>query len=219
VQLVKERSADVLVSFPVGRRRTFLNAQGTVRVIEQTIMRLLYRQFYTSTDERRHNGYQNSDLRPPGQQRTLTGGSVPGQLTFRSGLKITPEWNLCGSRMLRCEKGFGGNLQVRKIAFALVMLSAVFIVSGCGHKLVGHNGETTVSVFNSKKDFDNVMSMKSRGGVSGLAGGVGENLVARKIPQDANVKILSSDSEGYEIEVLEGAEAGLRGYVAKDNVE
>jgi len=108
---------------------------------------------------------------------------------------------------------------VRKIALGLVLVSALLVISGCSHRLVGHGGETTISVFNSKKDFDNVMSMKSRGGVSGLAGGVGENLMSRKVGQDTKVKILSSDSEGYEIQVEEGPNAGLRGYVAKDNVQ
>ena len=122
-------------------------------------------------------------------------------------------------KVLRCGNHCGGNFHVRKIALGLVLVSALLVISGCSHRLVGHGGETTISVFNSKKDFDNVMSMKSRGGVSGLAGGVGENLMSRKVGQDTQVKILSSDSEGYEIQVVDGPNAGLRGYVAKDNVQ
>ena len=43
--------------------------------------------------------------------------------------------------------------------------------------------------------------------------------MSRKVGQDTKVKILSSDSEGYQIQVEEGPNAGLRGYVAKDNVQ
>jgi hypothetical protein len=50
-------------------------------------------------------------------------------------------------------------------------------------------------------------------------GGVGENFVAKKVAEDTPVKVISSDSEGDEIEVLAGPNAGLRGYVAKDTVD
>jgi hypothetical protein len=96
---------------------------------------------------------------------------------------------------------------------------ALMGIIGCGHKLVAHSGETTVSVFPSKKDFDNVMSMKSRGGAEGMVGGLGETFMAKKVDENTPVKVLSSDAEGAEIEVLKGPNAGLHGYVAKDNVD
>ena len=108
---------------------------------------------------------------------------------------------------------------IARIVLAVVLVSAVFSITGCSHKLVGHGGEATVSVFANKKDFDNVMSMKSRGGAEGIVGGLGESIMAKKVAENTHVKILSSDSEGGEIEVLDGPYAGLRGYVAKDNVD
>ncbi|MBV8772664.1 MAG: hypothetical protein JO166_10110 [Deltaproteobacteria bacterium] len=98
-------------------------------------------------------------------------------------------------------------------------MTSLFALAGCTHKLVGHAGETTVNVFPSKHDFDNVMSMKSRGGAEGMVGGLGESFMAKRVAQDTRVKILSSDSEGDDIQVLEGPNAGLRGYVGKDNVD
>jgi hypothetical protein len=102
---------------------------------------------------------------------------------------------------------------------AVVVVSALLGVAACSHKLVGHGGEATVSVFNSKKDFENVMSMKSHGGAEGMVSGLGESIMAKKVAENTRVKILSSDSEGDEIQVLDGPNAGLRGYIAKDNVE
>ncbi len=105
------------------------------------------------------------------------------------------------------------------MALKAALLGSLFIIAGCSHKLVGRGGETTVSVFPSKHDFDNLMSMKSHGGAEGMVGGLGENFMAKKVADNTPVKILSSDAEGSDIQVLEGPNAGLRGYVAKDNVE
>jgi hypothetical protein len=115
----------------------------------------------------------------------------------------------------------GSEVHVRsaRIVIGVTLISLLFGISGCSHKLVGRGGETTVSVFPSKKDFDNVMSMKSRGGAEGIVGGLGESFMAKKVAENTEVKILSSDSEGDEIQVLQGPNAGLRGYVAKDNVD
>jgi hypothetical protein len=111
------------------------------------------------------------------------------------------------------------HVRIIRIAAVTTLIGALFSITGCSHKLVGRGGETTVSVFASKKDFDNVMSMKSQGGAEGMVGGLGETFMARKVANDTPVKILSSDSEGDEIQVLQGPNAGLHGYVAKDNVD
>jgi hypothetical protein len=115
----------------------------------------------------------------------------------------------------------GSEVHVRivRIAIAVILMGALFSITGCSHKLVGRGGETTVSVFPTKKDFDNVMSLKSQGGAEGMVGGFGETFMAKKVAGDTPVKVLSSDSEGDEIQVLQGPNAGLRGYVAKDNVD
>ena len=102
---------------------------------------------------------------------------------------------------------------------ALLLVGVLLGIAGCTHKLVGRGGETTVNVFPSKKDFESVVSMKSRGGAEGIVGGLGESFMAKKVAENTPVKILSSDSEGADIQVLEGPNAGVRGYVAKDNVD
>ena len=110
-------------------------------------------------------------------------------------------------------------MRIVRIAAAVTLIVALFGIAGCSHKLIGRGGETTVSVFPGKKDFDNVMSMKSRGGAEGMVGGLGETFMAKKVAENTPVKVLSADSEGDDIQVLQGPNAGLRGYVAKDNVD
>jgi len=107
---------------------------------------------------------------------------------------------------------------IARIVVALVLVNATVALTGCSHKLVAHGGESTISVFDSKEDFDKLMSMKSKGGASGLVGGLGESLMAKRVPENSHIKILSSDAEGDEIQVVDGPNAGLRGYVARDNV-
>jgi hypothetical protein len=106
-----------------------------------------------------------------------------------------------------------------RIAGAIMLIGLLFGIAGCSHKLIGHGGETTVSVFPSRKDFDNVMSMKSQGGTEGMVGGLSETFMVKKVAENTPVKILSSDSEGHDIQVLQGPDVGLRGYVAKDSVD
>jgi hypothetical protein len=110
-------------------------------------------------------------------------------------------------------------MRTARIVQGVGVLAALLSIAGCSHKLVGHNGETTVNIFPTKKDFDNVMSMKSQGGAEGMVGGLSESFMAKRVAENTHVKVLSSDSEGDEIQVLEGPDSGVRGYVAKDNVD
>jgi hypothetical protein len=95
---------------------------------------------------------------------------------------------------------------------------ALLILVGCGHSVVAHNGETTVNVYANQQQFEKVKSMKSQGGAAGFLGGLGESMLAKQIDNNTPVKILSSDDDGATIEVLDGAQKGLQGYVSKDNL-
>jgi len=106
-----------------------------------------------------------------------------------------------------------------KIAWGVLALMLVPLLAGCGHKLVAHSGDTTVNVYASKEQFDKVQSMKSQGGAAAMLGGIGESMLAKKVDNNTPVKVISSDDEGAMVEVLDGRDKGLQGYVAKDNLE
>ena len=110
-------------------------------------------------------------------------------------------------------------MTIVKITLAAAVIFVSLAVAGCSHKLVAHSGENTISVFHNKADFDKVRSMKSEGGAAGIIGGFGENFIATKVSENTKVKILSSEGESDEVEVVDGPNRGLHGYVSKDNID
>jgi len=100
-----------------------------------------------------------------------------------------------------------------------VMIVATLAIAGCGHKLVARGGDTTVAVYPDKGSFENLKHLQSQGGPAGMIGGLGTSLVAKRVDDGTPVKVLSSDDDGYRIEVLDGASKGINGYVSKDSVD
>jgi hypothetical protein len=95
----------------------------------------------------------------------------------------------------------------------------VLALAGCGHKLVAHGGDNTVPVFPDKASFERLKNLQSQGGPAGMIGGLGASLVAKKVDNGTPVKIITTDEDGCQIEVLDGASKGLEGYVSKDGVD
>lgn len=110
-------------------------------------------------------------------------------------------------------------MRIVNITLAAAVILAALMVAGCSHKLIAHGGENTISVFHDKADFDKVQSLKSEGGAAGVIGGLGENFITTKVSENTRVKILSSAGESEEVEVVDGPNRGLHGYVSKDNVD
>ena len=104
-------------------------------------------------------------------------------------------------------------LTLAPIALLLPMLT------GCGHKLVARGDEHTVRVFPNENTYEKVKDLKKEGGPAGMLGGLGENMVAKALDNNTPVRIISSDSEGAQIEVTDGPSKGTQGFVAKENVD
>ena len=100
-----------------------------------------------------------------------------------------------------------------------VILVITLALAGCGHKLVAHGGDTTVSVYPDKDSFEKLKHLQNQGGPEGMIGGLGASIVAKKVDDGTPIKVISSDDDGYQIEVLDGASKGMRGYVSKDSVD
>ena len=111
-------------------------------------------------------------------------------------------------------------MKTASVALSAALITVALLLAGCGHKLVATGGDSTVSIYPDKSTFDRLQSVKQQGGtVGGMIGGIGENLVSKKVDDKTPVKILSSDDKGAEIEVLDGPSKGMQGYVAKSNVD
>lgn len=110
-------------------------------------------------------------------------------------------------------------MKATRLTLAAALVLGLISLAGCGHKLVAHGGDTTVSVYPGKDAFDKMKAMEKQGGPAGLIAGLGESMVAKKIDAGTPVKILSTDDTGCQIEVLDGPNKGMQGYVSKDSVD
>jgi len=105
----------------------------------------------------------------------------------------------------------------RRSLFAIVGLIAL-VASGCQHRVVAIGDEHTVKLYPDEATYEKVKGMKKEGGAMGMLGGMGESFVAKELDNHTPVRIISSDSEGAQIEVIDGPNKGMQGFVAKENV-
>jgi hypothetical protein len=87
------------------------------------------------------------------------------------------------------------------------------------HKLVATGGEPAVALYPDEETFLKVSHKAQQGGVSGMIGSAQEDLSAKKIDDQTPVKIISSDSNGIEVQIVEGPMKGTAGFVANQNVD
>ncbi len=103
-------------------------------------------------------------------------------------------------------------------AFALSILVLALTVAGCQHRLKAAPGETSVAVYPDEQTYTKLANLKKEGGVAGMIGGFGQNLAAKQVDDKTPVKIVSSDDAGYTIEVTDGPNKGLKGFVPKNSM-
>lgn len=109
-------------------------------------------------------------------------------------------------------------MRLSTLVFCAFTIGAALAIAGCGHKLIAHNGESTVAVYPDEETFMKLRDLKKQGGVGGVIGGLGEGLTAKQVDNNTPVKILNSDDKGSQIEIMDGAFKGLKGFAPKDNV-
>ncbi len=109
-------------------------------------------------------------------------------------------------------------MRISTLAIRAFTVAASIAIAGCGHKLVAHNGGSTVAVYPDENTFTKLADLKKQGGVGGVIGGLGEGLAAKQVDNNTPVRIINSDDKGSQIEVLDGAFKGQHGFVASDNL-
>ena len=97
-------------------------------------------------------------------------------------------------------------------------LAAAMLAIGCSHRVVASPGEHTVKLYRDEATFEKIKDLKKQGGPMAMLGGLGEGLVTRELDNHTPVRIISQDSEGAQIEVTDGPDKGVQGFVAKENV-
>ena len=105
-----------------------------------------------------------------------------------------------------------------RLALAASLVGLSLFVAGCQHRLVAPPGETTVAIYPDRHTYDKLADLKKQGALGALASGVGKGVEAKNVDDKTPVKILSSDDEGDLIEVSDGPDKGVTGFVPKNSV-
>ena len=116
--------------------------------------------------------------------------------------------------------------RIKTITTALLIGGALSLVAACNspstimpHKLVTTAGEHTVPLYPDEQTFLKVSHSAQQGGVTGMVGDVQKNFTAKQIDDQTPVKVLSTDSNGSEVEITQGPMKGQAGFVANQNVD
>jgi hypothetical protein len=110
------------------------------------------------------------------------------------------------------------SMRISTVVICAFVIGGAIALYGCGHKLVAHNGDSTVAVYPDESTFVKLGDLKKQGVVGGVIGGLGEGLAAKQVDNNTPVRIIRSDEKGAQVEVLDGAFKGMQGFVPQDNV-
>ena len=105
-----------------------------------------------------------------------------------------------------------------RLAIAASMVVVAMSLAGCQHYLVAAPGDTTVAIYPDRQTYDKLADLKKQGALGALASGVGKGVEAKNVDDKTPVKVLSSDDEGDVIEVMDGPNKGVSGFVPKNSV-
>jgi hypothetical protein len=92
------------------------------------------------------------------------------------------------------------------------------MIAGCQHYLIAAPGETSVAVYPDEQTYSKIADLKKQGGIGGMIGGLGQNFTAKQIDNNTPVRIVTSDDLGDVIEVIDGPNKGISGFVPKSSV-
>jgi hypothetical protein len=110
-------------------------------------------------------------------------------------------------------------MRVTVIVITAAIIGAALALSACQHRLVAPTGENTVAVYPDEDTFNQMMKLKKQGGMAGMLGDLGKNFVSRQVDNGTPVRIVGSTERGYLIEITDGPEKGVTGFVSKESVE
>ncbi len=106
-----------------------------------------------------------------------------------------------------------------KLMAGLIGIAMVVAIAGCGHKLVATGGDHSVPLYPDEATYLKISQLRQQGGVTGMLGDVGKNIAAKQIDDQTPVKVISSTSNGSNVEIIDGPMKGQSGFVAKQNLD
>src|SRR5579875_295616 len=111
----------------------------------------------------------------------------------------------------------GGHMKSKPLWIGAVLTVAA-IAMGCTHRVVATPGEHTVKLYRDEATFEKIKDLKRQGGPMAMLGQVGEGFVTKELDNHTPIRIISQDSEGAQVEVTDGPDKGVQGFVPKANV-
>ncbi len=114
------------------------------------------------------------------------------------------------------------NQRLTALVCGTMMLATIAACNGHGvmtHKLVATGGQHTVPMYPDEQTFLKVASKAQDSGVTGAIGNVQKQFAAKEVNDQTSVRIISSDSNGAEVEITDGPLKGQTGFVAPQNVD
>lgn len=117
-------------------------------------------------------------------------------------------------------------LQKYSVVVALVVIGTIGCqrspISGAPvmtHKLVVTGNEHSVPVYDNEHSYLETAHMKQEGGPEGMVGDIKQRMTTKRLDDQTNVEIVTSDDNGAVITVTDGPMKGQTGFVAKQNVD
>ena len=105
-----------------------------------------------------------------------------------------------------------------RLGLAASLAALALLLAGCQHRLVAAPGENSVAIYPDEQTYDKIANLKKQGGMAGMVGNLGQNFASKQVDDKTPVKIDSSDDKGYTVEVTDGPNKGLKGFVPKSSV-
>lgn len=106
-----------------------------------------------------------------------------------------------------------------KKTLSAIAIAIALGLAGCSHKLVVAPGQHSVPLYPDEATYKKISQLKQQGGVEGMFGNLGQSLATKQVSDQTPIKILSSDSDGSQVEITAGPLKGQTGFVAKENVD
>ena len=109
-------------------------------------------------------------------------------------------------------------VRITRFALAAATIGVALTVAGCQHHLVAAPGDNTVAIYPDRQTYDKLAELKKSGPLGQLASGLGKGVESKTVDDKTPVKVLSSDDEGDTVEVSDGPNKGVSGFVPKNSV-
>jgi hypothetical protein len=117
-------------------------------------------------------------------------------------------------------------MSIHRFNVAIVISVIMLGVSGCSHRLIADRGQRSVRVYQDEEVYNSTLEIQramkgemtqAQRGFIGMVAGVAQT-ESREADDGTRVAVISQDSAGSQVELLEGSDKGYKGFVPQGNL-